>query len=237
MVCPEADSDSNEDEDESREVENKGDDNGNENVDGENEDDDDDDDDEDEDEIHEGQESITNPDAFYSPSALPAVLHVNQESRGIALKNYTSSFPTIYFNSSIDMLFFPAWCFQYHIDDFEASTSTGTKNSIQRIALENLVWYAEWSENSINNQIELSEFRNLSEFWLIWRRPDETGCGCRHRFNVHEQGEVSFLDAERNSERHLKDAGKAFEKIRKQDPKWKTPEVKFMRLMRNGALV
>lgn len=185
----------------------------------------------------EGQKPVADPNAFYSPSALPTILHVNQESRAIALRNYTSPFPSIYFHPSVDMLYFPAWCFEYSIHDFEDSTPATLKHSIQRVALDNLVWNASWSEGYINNQIKLSEFGNLREFWLVRRRPDKMGCGCCHDFDGPEEGEVQLVDMKGGYERRLGDVVRAFGKIREKDSGWKTPEFKFMQLMRNGAFV
>jgi hypothetical protein len=69
------------------------------------------DDDDDDDEESEFLERI-NLNPFYSPAALPAILHVNQESRDVALKHYQLSFPNaenpaaIYWNPAVDTLYF-----------------------------------------------------------------------------------------------------------------------------------
>jgi hypothetical protein len=182
--------------------------------------------------------------AFYSPTALPMLLHISRESRHIALQNYALSFPngdqpaTIYYNPSIDILYFPAWC-----DDrgsiwyFERNTSPEARGKIKRLAIDNLVWYADWADGTINNQVQIGEFRALEEFLLVRREPDETGCGCCHDFDGPEKGVVSFAEEEKQSERSLNRCKKVFEVVSQGDKEWKIPSMRFVHLLRDGIIV
>ena len=185
---------------------------------------------------------------FYSPTALPVILHINVESRTIALEHYSISFPhdshpaQIYYNPAVDILYFPAWCFRYHIDHFEFVTPPEIKNTIRRIAIDNLVWFSGWEDGTINNQIHIDQFKNLEEMLLVTREPDEAGCGCCHEFDGPETGMPEFAeyedgDGEDYFERAFKDCAKEFEKIKGQDEEWNAPEVRFVQLKRDGVLV
>jgi hypothetical protein len=192
----------------------------------------------------------TNSAPFYSPTALPVILRINQESRVIALENYTLSFPNsthsaqIYHNSSVDILYFPAWCFQYSIGHFERAIPASIKDTICRIAIDNLVWYSGWEDGTINNQIQIDGFRNLAELLLVTREPDEAGCGCCHEFDGPERGVPTFMEFEERDEgekgyfeRGVKDCVAEFERIKEGDAGWKAPEVRFVQIMRDGVLV
>jgi len=216
-------------------------------------------------------EASLNPNPFYSPTAIPSILHTNHESRSAALEHYIPSFAhskypaTILYNSQVDILYFPAWCFQYNISQFEERVSDDVKDKIKKVAIENLVWYSGWSEGMINNQIQISDFGNLEEFYLIGREPDFTGCGCCHSWDGPERGVVGFEADEEAEERKEGKEGKAsskeekkegkknkrssfsarvvrdvlaeFENIKKEDEAWQVPEVKLVRLKRNGVII
>jgi hypothetical protein len=184
---------------------------------------------------------------FYSPTALPAVLQTSSESRHIALLNYSLSFrngdspATIYYNSSIDILYFPAWC-----DDrggiwhFERNSSPEARGKIKRLAIDNLVWYADWNDGMINNQVTIGEFRGLEEFLLVEREPDETGCGCCHEFDGPEEGVVSFGEKDKqdkHDKRRLYRCKKVYKAATKGDKEWKIPSMRFVRLLRDGIIV
>jgi len=143
--------------------------------------------------------------------------------------------------------------------------SDDVKDKIKKVAIENLVWYSGWSEGMINNQIQISDFGNLEEFYLIGREPDFSGCGCCHSWDGPERGVVGFEADEEAEERKEGKEGKAsskeekkegkknkrssfsarvvrdvlaeFENIKKEDEAWQVPEVKLVRLKRNGVII
>jgi len=192
--------------------------------------------------IDDGSDWWENKNPFYSPTPLPAVLSTSHESRCIALQNYPLSFPTrseppqIRFNPSIDTLFFPAWCWRRNIRAFEKATPPAVKDSIQRIAIETLVWYGDWEDRTINNQIRISKFKNLKELVLVERLPDFTGCGCCHEFDGPEKGVVSFRE-QALKEKWVNDCKREFKRIKESNPNWKEPEVRFVELLRDGELI
>jgi hypothetical protein len=215
-------------------------------------------------------EASLNPNPFYSPTAIPSILNTNRESRSIALEHYIPSFAhsgysaTIFYNPQVDILYFPAWCFQHNISEFEERVSDDVKGKIKKVAIEKLVWYSTWAKGMINNQIQISELRNLEEFYLVGRKPDFTGCGCCHSWDGPERGVVEFETDEEAEERKQGEEGKAsskeekkeekkemssfsarvvrdvlaeFENIKKEDETWQAPEVKLVRLKRNGVII
>lgn len=183
-----------------------------------------------------------NTDPFYSPTPLPAVLSTSHESRNTALKYYPLSFPNssnppqIRYNPSVDILYFPAWCWQYNILAFEKATSREVKDSIQRVAIETLVWSWRWNDGTLNNQISISEFKNLKEILLVYRLPDARGCGCCYEFDKPEEGVASFREQELHED-WLKDCREVFKESQKRDSSWREPEVKFVDLLRDGKLI
>jgi hypothetical protein len=187
----------------------------------------------------------TNP--FYSPAALPAILHVNQESRTIALEHYRLSFAnarnpaTIYWNPAVDTLYFPIWCWSYNITSFERATTKEVKDSIQRLAIDNLVWYEDWNEGTINCQIQINEYGNLEEFYIVTRQPGPGFWTPEFDGTEPEVGKIEFVvsneDADFYAESGRKDVKEAFEAIKKEDPKWKIPKFKFIQSKRDSVLV
>jgi hypothetical protein len=206
-----------------------------------------------------------NPNPFFTPTPIPPILHATQESRCIGLKHYTPPFPVssseppIFYNAAIDILYFPPWCFQHNISQFERWISDSAKAKIRKIAIENLVWYAYIEDGSINNQIQISEFKGLEEFYLVSRKPDFSGCGCCHDFEGPDRGVLGFevdprepvtdgdegegeearrRDNRRTFRDNVKDGvEEQFGKIRENDPRWQTPELKFVKVMRDGVEV
>jgi hypothetical protein len=188
-----------------------------------------------------------NPNPFYSPAPLPAILHVNQESRIIALEQYQLSFAnagnpaTIYWNPAVDTLYFPIWCWSNNITSFERATTKEVKDSIQRLAIDNLVWYEHWDEGTINCQIQIKEYGNLDEFYIVTRDPGPGPFTPEFDGTQLEVGKVEFVvsdeDADFYVERGRKDVKEAFEAIKKEDPKWKIPKFKFIQCKRDGVLV
>jgi len=81
------------------------------------------------------------PADLYSPTPLPALLTVNRESRSVVIKASLPDFPTpdnaqrIFYNSEIDILYFPAWCWRRNISIFEEAVPDESKSRIKRIAL------------------------------------------------------------------------------------------------------
>jgi hypothetical protein len=181
---------------------------------------------------------------FYSPTALPTLLHVSRESRYIALKNYDLSFPNsghpaiIYYNPSIDILYFPAWCFEYNIGHFELATSLEARGKIKRLAIDNLLWNCgPWNEGTINNQVRVGEFRGLEEFLLVQREPDELRCGCCYEFSGPELGVVSFGEQGEQFEQGVRECKGVFKRVGQGNKEWEIPSVKFVDLLRDGALI
>jgi hypothetical protein len=110
------------------------------------------------------------------------------------------------------------------------------KDSIQRIAIETLVWYGDWKYETINSKIRISKFKNLKELVLVERLPDFTGCGCCHEFDGPEEGLVGFREQVLN-EKWVNDCKREFTRIKESDPTWKEPEVRFVDLLRDGVLI
>ncbi|KAH7321716.1 hypothetical protein BKA65DRAFT_540888 [Rhexocercosporidium sp. MPI-PUGE-AT-0058] len=140
------------------------------------------------------------PGHFYSPTALPSLLRVNSEARSVALAASLPGFPMssnkedeyVYYNPEIDILFFPAWCWQHDISGFEERVGKEVKGRIRRVALENLMWMSFWDEGTVNDQITISEFKNVKEF--IFATRELTECGCCIDFGGPEVGLVEFVE-------------------------------------------
>ncbi|KAK0099916.1 hypothetical protein ONS96_007864 [Cadophora gregata f. sp. sojae] len=144
------------------------------------------------------------PGQFYSSSPLPSLLRVNSEARSVALAASLKGFPVpsnqqdVYYNPEIDILFFPAGCWQEDIIGFEQVVSEKVKGSIRRIALENLMWMSYWEDGTINGQITIEKFKNLKEFIFAMR--ELTQCGCCVSFDGPDRGLVEFVDIDTASE-------------------------------------
>ncbi|KAH7393387.1 hypothetical protein BKA64DRAFT_746456 [Cadophora sp. MPI-SDFR-AT-0126] len=145
------------------------------------------------------------PGQFYSPSPLPSLLHVNSEARSVALAAALKGFPVpsnqedVYYNPEIDILYFPAGCWQEDIMGFEQAVSQEVKRKIRRIALEeNLMWMSYWEEGTVNGQITIGQFKNVKEFIFAMR--ELTQCGCCISFDGPESGLVEFVDIHIESE-------------------------------------
>jgi hypothetical protein len=200
-----------------------------------------------------------NRNPFYSTAALPAILRVNQESRTIALEHYRLSFAnagnpaTIYWNPAVDTLYFPIWCWSYNISSFERATTNEVKDSIQRLAIDNLVWYCHWDEGTINGQIQINKFGNLEELYIVTRHfptePFDWESGATPPPGAFtpefdgtqpEVGKVEFVVSDKDADFYVesgrKDVEAAFEAIKKEDPKWKIPKFKFIQIKRDGVL-
>ena len=192
-----------------------------------------------------------NPPVFYSPTPIPFVLHINRESRGIALENYALSFPQesrpaqIYYSPSVDILYFPGWS-SIHICPFKEATTPEAKDSIRRIAIDNLIWITGWEnrQGSIENGIKIAGFGNLEEFLLVTRERHDTGRPFRREFMNSQKGLPKFeeyADDDRNVqfdlEGELKDCIAEFERIKVLDSAWKMPEIRYLRLKRDGVIV
>lgn len=201
-----------------------------------------------------------NRNPFYSTTALPAIFRVNQESRTIALEHYQLSFAnagnpaTIYWNPAVDILYFPIWCWSYNISSFERATTKEAKDSIQCIAIDNLVWYCDWDEGTINNQIQINEFGNLKEFYIVSRHfaiepfdwesratPPPAAFTPEFDGTEPEVGKVEFVVSDEDADffpgNARDDVEEAFEAIKKQDPKWKIPKFKVIHAKRDGVLI
>jgi hypothetical protein len=188
-----------------------------------------------------------NPNPFYSPAALPVILHVNRESRMIALEHYQLSFAnagnpaTIYWNPTVDTLYFPIWCWSYNLTNFERATTKEVRDSIQRLAIDNLVWYAHWDEGTINCQIQIKKYGNLEEFYIVTRESDPGPWTPEFDGRHPEVGKVEFVVSDEGADFYAesgpKDVKEAFEAIKKENPKWKTPKFKFIQSKRDGVLV
>ena len=154
----------------------------------------------DDEEEEEEEIRIANPNPFYSAAFLPPLFYVNHEAREVALEHYPLSFPnashpaTIRYNASIDTLYFSAWCFQHDIYDFEMNVPAKVKANIKSLAIDNLVWYSNSDDGTLNEQVHLTQFPNLEEIFLVSRK-NLGECGCCHEFHGPEKGAVSFIDA------------------------------------------
>lgn len=147
---------------------------------------------------HGEDDGTINTAAFYSPTKVPVLLQpTNRECRSVALQHYTLSFPNlngphpgrIWFNSHLDALYFPAWCFQYDLLHFERGSSPETKNNIQKLAREKLIWFSPpWYDGSINNDITISQFGGLEEYIFVLRDLASKGCICCLRIKGPEFG-------------------------------------------------
>jgi hypothetical protein len=134
-------------------------------------------------------------------TALPPLLQVNSESREVALRHYPLSLANPQFdrpaatriNVAIDMLFFPAWCFEHCIDYFESTCTPEFKDSIRRLAFETLVWYSYSDSGYLNGQVEVDKMRHLEEVLMVERLPGPSGCGCCHEFDRPEHGLITFV--------------------------------------------
>jgi 2EXR family len=185
-------------------------------------------------------------EAFYSSTALPTLLHVSRESRHIALQNYDLSFPygahpaTIFYNPSIDILFFPGWDFKESIRHFELATSTEARAKFKRLAIDAIIWCYRLN-NVEQGKVEIiGEFRGLKELLLVQREPDYEPCECGcvpSQADKHEKGVVSFSEEKELCGRYLNRCKKAFEMVIQADREWKIPIVRPVKLLRDGKLV
>jgi hypothetical protein len=184
---------------------------------------------------------------FYSPTTNPSLLSVNHESRTIALENYTLSFPNdthpaqIYFNPSVDTLFFPAWCWLAIDTAFGSTLQEEIKDKVRRVAIEELVWCDHWGGGVEDEVLEICEFKNLEEVVLVVREPGFP-CICFPLFvDGPERGELEFVRIERAEsgyyEKAMQSVRNYFESIIQGDPERKIPELKVMRAKRDGVLV
>jgi len=123
------------------------------------------------------------------------------------------------------------------------------------------VWYSYVDDGSINDQIQISEFKGLEEFYLVSRNPDHSGCGCCHEFEHPDSGVLGFEvdpgkpvrdmgDGDGDEEKRrlgknmrtfrdkVRDGvDEQFGKIREKDLEWRTPELRFMKVMRDGVAI
>ncbi|KAH9215751.1 hypothetical protein DL95DRAFT_388375 [Leptodontidium sp. 2 PMI_412] len=135
---------------------------------------------------------------FYSPSPLPALLRVNSEARSIAVAASLPGFPVesnkedVYYNPEIDILYFPAWCWQHDVMGFEEVVGEEVKGRIRRVAVENLMWMSYWEDGTVNGQITISEFKGVKEF--IFATRELTQCGCCIDFDGPERELVEFIE-------------------------------------------
>ncbi|EPE28011.1 hypothetical protein GLAREA_04802 [Glarea lozoyensis ATCC 20868] len=189
---------------------------------------------------------------YYTPTPHPPLLSATHESRTIAQTFYGPQFvlpsttARIYFNPSIDILFFPAWCWESGISNFEADFPVTTRSSIRKLAVENLIWYG-GEGGSINGQVQIDEWRGLEEFYFIFRLPDSMGCGCAHDFErENEKGVPEFREVDRriglvrDGEEILRRTGdfgvvEQLEEIKKGDGEWQMPEFIMRDLWRDGV--
>lgn len=132
-----------------------------------------------------------------------------------------------------------------------------SKNKIRKIAIELLCWYRSTTSTkngNINHQIQISEFGGLEQFYLVHRRSDSTGCGCCHGFSGPDHGVLGFKPDDDTQEKDSKLEEKMkprnkfremvstsilaeFENIKKRDPTWSIPELKFVDLTRDDVLI
>ena len=107
------------------------------------------------------------------------------------------------------------------------------KDSIQHIAINNLVWYCDWDQGTIDYQIDINEYGNSKEFYIVGRQysiePFDWASGatpphCAFTPELDERepevGQVEFVVSDKDADffagNARKDVEEAFEAIKKQ---------------------
>jgi hypothetical protein len=89
-------------------------------------------------------------------------------------------------------------------------------------------------------------FKNLEELLLVTRKPDKLGCGCCHEFDGPEKGVPEFAELEDGAmnkgskkyfEKGVEECERVFAKIKLENPEWRAPKARFVRLKRDGVIV
>lgn len=97
-------------------------------------------------------------------------------------------------------------------------------------------------DRSVNGQIQVDAWMGLETFYLVGRDP-RGGCGCCLEFEGAERGVVGFEgfgegdEDEGGKYREIvkEDVRVVFEGIEAKDSMWKVPELKMVKLMRDGV--
>ncbi len=200
-----------------------------------------------------------NASPYYSPSPVPAILHACHESRVVGLKFFKFAFGNgvgakdengvkkaearIWFNALADTLYFPSWCWQNGIEPWEAGVGIHGRQQVQSVALDCTMWYSpdlEDEPGSLNGRhIQVDSYGDLGE--LVWVERAGEKCGCCMEWDGEETGEVRF-EAIGEEERRRKfwvkvemDTREVFEDIRKRNGRWRVPELRFVKLLRDGV--
>lgn len=193
------------------------------------------------------------PPEFFCSASIPVILHVNLESRMLALQHYTLAFRSpcrqrpanIFINFDIDTLYFPEWVFDNDsvgdISPFENATLDSDRALVKHVAIDILRWFhAEGSR--INGQINFSKWIGLKTLtWVSQKAWDDGRCiTCEDRGRPEHLGEVGLLAHEdgkrfgvKETESYLKLRTEKLSKYLGED--WAAPKVKSMSLVRDGV--
>lgn len=108
------------------------------------------------------------------------------------------------------------------------------------MAIDNLMWFSDWDEGSLNCTFQIDQFKNLEEVVLVSRGKGNE-CGCCMEFDGPEDGVVGFEEIEvkgkQYEERCLEGCRVKLGIIGERDPRWNMPRVRFAKLLRDEVLV
>lgn len=147
----------------------------------------------------------------------------------------------IYFNSTRDMLFLPAWNWISVDQCFGSTLPKEMSLAIRHIAIEEMVWLSHWSGLIEDDVLEIHEFRNLEEVVVVVRDPGFP-CVCFWPvFEGPEKGGLEFVEAEGvedgSCETVIENVRYYFEGLIRDDSGRELPVVKVMRAKRDGVLI
>ena len=108
--------------------------------------------------------------------------------------------------------------------------------------MDDMLWLAGWEDGAIENQSKIDELRNLEEFVLVTRELDDYGRDFRGDSVSLYEGVPEFVEypdgsLHRDLEICMKHCMTEFERIKRLDAKWRVPEVRFVKLRRDGVFV
>lgn len=183
---------------------------------------------------------------YYTPTSSPPLLSTCQESRAIALQHYHLSFPSeshpakIYFNPSLDTIFYPSWL--WRDEDIWPSLTEETKNSILHLATEPLEWVSSGSIDAGDiNGFPISEYMNLKSYYHIIR-DCPASCWCSMGDLKPEKGVITFANVEvlgedaEEPDSIQNEVIRQFRNIKERYPRWSVPLYLQGKMKRDGEL-
>ncbi|MCJ1248771.1 hypothetical protein MMC30_005990 [Trapelia coarctata] len=197
-------------------------------------------------------------DDFTSSCAIPTLLHVNSEARGIALKHYELSFatgtfpPRIYFSFERDTLYFPEYVFDdggvADITPFIMAISSSERARVRRVAVDVDRWFASNDnsdyvdeESSMNGQVHVAALSGLQELcWVVLEPlPDGRCSSCEDKVQPKWLGEVGLEDRAKGYNKSIyRDTDVYLDKMAKNlGQGWRRPVVRVVALTRDGVRV